>query len=128
MVSKERQKELNKRHYENNKSDYLSRAKKQHQEYRKWFRDLKKTLKCSRCPENYWACLDFHHLYDKDESVNKLVGRMVSKNRVLEEIDKCVVLCANCHRKEHHPPERQLSKFIDLCSYDYMETWDRLED
>jgi len=34
------------------------------------------------------------------------VGEMVtygySRNRIQDEIEKCSVLCANCHRKEHY--------------------------
>lgn len=103
LSKKERQREINKRHYINNKSDYLDRSRVQRIAYRAWFRDFKKTLKCSKCQESHWACLDFHHLGDKDSTVNELVSRMVSKDRVIEEVKKCIVLCANCHRKEHFP-------------------------
>lgn len=66
------------------------------------FREFKKTLKCARCPEADWVCLDFHHLdpAEKDEAVSKLAER-VSWERLMEEVKKCIVLCANCHRKEH---------------------------
>ena len=67
-----------------------------------WFHDLKKGLKCSLCPETFWASLDFHHRDPKTKTQN--VSRMVrdgwSKARILIEIAKCDVLCKNCHAKE----------------------------
>jgi len=69
-----------------------------------WFRELKSKLKCSRCSESHQACLDFHHRDPKTKE--KEVAATVSnygwaKERILKEIAKCIVLCANCHRKEH---------------------------
>ena len=64
---------------------------------------------CVKCGENDPACLDFHH---RDGKRNKLgnIGeiRRFSNERILAEIAKCDVLCANCHRKHHHS-ERQRS-------------------
>jgi hypothetical protein len=70
---------------------------------RAWFTAFKKTLRCARCPESHPYCLDFHHLDPtvKSNTVPALVKKGVPKERVLAEIAKCVVLCANCHRKEH---------------------------
>ena len=47
-----------------------------------------------------WRCLDFHHLRDKINNVSNLVGQAFGKKRLLEEMQKCKILCANCHRKE----------------------------
>ena len=62
---------------------------------------------CTRCPEKDLACLDFHH---RDGKKNKLGNlgkiRSYSDKRILAEIAKCDVLCANCHRK-HHRDERE---------------------
>lgn len=62
---------------------------------------------CIRCGEKHPACLDFHH---RNGKLNKLgnIGqiRRYSFPRILAEIEKCDVLCANCHRK-HHYDERQ---------------------
>lgn len=69
----------------------------------KWFSDYKKTLKCERCPENHPACLDFHHR-DPKTKLFKVGGAAPSgmpQAKVMAEIAKCAVLCANCHRKEH---------------------------
>jgi|SRR5271166_5530191 len=68
-----------------------------------WLRELKKTLKCNRCPESFWGCLDFHHCdpAEKDLSVADAVKHSWSKKRILAEIAKCEVLCKNCHAKEH---------------------------
>jgi hypothetical protein len=67
-----------------------------------WFREYKTTLKCSRCPESDSCCLDFHHKNPKikDGPVSVLASRWSTK-RLLTEIKKCIVLCANCHRKLH---------------------------
>ena len=48
------------------------------------------------------SCIfDFHHRdpNEKDINVVKIKGR--SWKRIVIELDKCDVLCANCHRLEH---------------------------
>src|SRR5437763_16015972 len=78
----------------------------QKRELRRWLNEYKATLCCSRCAENHPACLDFHHLdpHTKVDGITELIKRIVSKQRILDEIAKCEVICANCHRKEHYAP------------------------
>lgn len=68
-----------------------------------WFREVKKSLSCERCGDSHPACLDFHHLdpSEKDFTISMAGGQGYSKNRILNEISKCIVLCSNCHRKLH---------------------------
>lgn len=54
---------------------------------------------CICCGEKDVACLDFHHIKDKYEQLSHMLSH--SKDTISNEIDKCVVLCANCHRKLH---------------------------
>jgi hypothetical protein len=67
------------------------------------FKQIKSTLKCNRCPENHPACLEFHHTDPtiKEGNVGESIRKWSTK-RLLAEIEKCEVLCANCHRKEHY--------------------------
>lgn len=71
---------------------------------RVWLTDLKSKLKCEHCGENTPICLDFHHIdpEKKSKSVAVLMCSGVKKGRILAEIKKCIVLCANCHRKLHY--------------------------
>lgn len=58
--------------------------------------------KCEKCGDTRSWVLDFHH---KDPSQKEFtIGRMKkSSEGVLKvEIDKCVCLCANCHREFHY--------------------------
>lgn len=66
--------------------------------------DLKASLGCAKCGDRRSYVLDFHH---KDPSIKEdTVARMLSNayalERVMEEIEKCVCLCANCHREFHY--------------------------
>lgn len=90
---------------------YMKRRKLQIQknsEYRRknptkdWFQKLKLKLKCSKCEENHPACLEFHHIDPSQKSftISSMI-RKLPKEDILKEIEKCQVLCANCHRKEH---------------------------
>lgn len=56
---------------------------------------------CKLCPENDIDCLDFHHVNptEKEDTISTLVWS--STPILVAEIAKCVVLCANCHRKLH---------------------------
>ncbi len=48
------------------------------------------------------AALDFHHKdpSEKDFSIGRTRTMKLSK-RVKEELDKCILICSNCHREIH---------------------------
>lgn len=62
---------------------------------------LKLNRGCDRCGYNKCAAaLEWHHPnQDKDGDPSSLLRS--SLNKYLEEIKKCELLCANCHREEH---------------------------
>lgn len=92
-----------KNHYLKNKEGYLKRNQKKREKLKKWFINYKQTLKCSICPESRYWVLDFHHRdpSKKDGDVYKLL-MTIGKNKGLKEMEKCDVLCANCHRDVHY--------------------------
>lgn len=62
--------------------------------------------KCSKCgyDSGYDKCnaaLDLHHINPNKKVIepSKLYGR--SWNNIKEEVDKCILLCNNCHKKAH---------------------------
>jgi len=59
---------------------------------------------CSQCPENHIAALDFHHRdpNQKEQSIARLSRNGISLDRIKKEIEKCDILCSNCHRKLHY--------------------------
>jgi len=54
---------------------------------------------CEECGETDIRVLEFHHIGQKDKAIVTLVSGGYSVERIQEEIAKCQVLCANCHRK-----------------------------
>ncbi|MEK6860588.1 MAG: hypothetical protein AABY07_01335 [Nanoarchaeota archaeon] len=79
---------------------------------REWFKDLKQNLKCNRCDENHPATLHFHHIDPKKKimSLAMMINHAWSKEKILLEMEKCEVLCANCHAKEHYNGDYSISK------------------
>lgn len=98
------QSECTKKHYRNNKSAYLDRSKKQKIKLIEWYKNYKNSLSCEKCGEDHISCLQFHHIDKNDKRFNISYGASVafSINKILEEIEKCIVLCANCHFKLHY--------------------------
>jgi hypothetical protein len=100
------------RHKDHLGADALARRKANRQKRQRtivtWFAELKASLACRRCGEDHPACLQFHHsdAKQKEISVADAVRRGFGRKRMLAEIAKCEVLCANCHAK-HHARERQ---------------------
>lgn len=89
-------------HYKKNKERYLENLANRREELANWFKEYREKLSCKVCGEaRYWV-LDFHHKRDKETEVTKMLHSGFSKEKILEEIDKCMVLCSNCHRDLHY--------------------------
>ena len=54
---------------------------------------------CVDCGEKDIIVLEFDHLRDKKKGIAHLVKDVVRWNTIAEEIEKCEVVCANCHAK-----------------------------
>ncbi len=95
--------------YRQNKQYYIDNSRENYKKYRARNREnlaqYLRDKKCSRCPEDDSVCLDFHHLGNKIDTVSDLSGRGAPWEKVLQEIQKCIILCSNCHRKEHRNGE-----------------------
>ena len=62
--------------------------------------------KCNDCTVSYptfpYVVFDFHHLNPKEKDFNWDKLKLQSAETIFEELNKCVLLCANCHRLRHH--------------------------
>jgi hypothetical protein len=97
--------------YERNKEYQKENACKHRVEYRENLREYVYqyllTHPCegylpdgSKCTETDPAVLQFHHVRGtKTTDVSVLIGRGSSLEKLREEIDKCQVLCSNCHAR-----------------------------
>jgi len=103
IVKQTKQRTYANTYYQNNKAKVLATTKASVKKYKEQWRSFKATLACVKCGQNHPATLDFHHIDSstKEASVNKLIKYRAFK-RAMEEVKKCVVLCANCHRIHHH--------------------------
>lgn len=71
---------------------------------RRWTTVYKRTAGCSRCGTTDARCLEFHHLNPETKvaGVGEMISNSYPASDVIEEVGKCHVLCANCHRTEHY--------------------------
>ena len=86
------------------KTDYYrrkqpARNKKRKEDIRKLLAE-RKDVPCEDCDHKYpTMCMEFDHVRgEKKFNVAESTGRMFSDKTILEEIAKCEVVCANCHR------------------------------
>lgn len=115
---REKQKESSRRHYLKNKDKILARQRLVQPERKKsavekrrelalWLDSLKEGQACVDCGIVYptWAC-DYHHIDPSTKILNitAMVSALYSKKKILEEIEKCVYVCAICHRGRHYDP------------------------
>lgn len=72
------------------------KMRERHTKIKKWFSDLRSTMKCIQCGEDHPACLDFHHRDPKTKvrAVAQMVADAFSKTNILKEraADNCQTL------------------------------------
>ena len=95
--------DYHKEHYAANKDKYKEQSKLARQRKREWYMGIMDDKSCQHCGESDPVVLDWHHTdpTTKEASVSWLLQNR-SRKAILEEIDKCICLCANCHRRAHH--------------------------
>ena len=60
-----------------------------------------KNKQCINCGEDDHIVFDFHHVDPSKKDFIISGGYMRKWEKILIEINKCVILCANCHRRVH---------------------------
>lgn len=92
--------------YKRNRERTLKRTREIKKQKRKEFQEYKAGLACFFCGFQHPAVIDFHHPEKSgEEKVSELVGKGCFK-KAYQEAEKCIPLCANCHRI-HHWIERE---------------------
>ena len=82
-----------------NKNKYYDISKKSDQKLRREMTEYKVSKGCLHCGENHPAVLELHHLDPLVKEFNP--SDAGGRRRFYEEVEKCIVLCSNCHRKVH---------------------------
>lgn len=91
--------------FSDNKDTQQARITANSQRVRKeaytWIRDYCLTHPCIDCGETDWVVLEFDHRdrATKLFAVSEMIQRQYSLSKIIEEIAKCDVRCASCHRR-----------------------------
>lgn len=104
--------EYNKKWYAKNKKKKKEQAKKSRKRAvkrnRKYVEANKINNPCS-CGETETCCLSYHHFKDdKEGNISDMVNKGYSIKRIQTEINKCKVMCLNCHAKLHNKEKNDL--------------------
>lgn len=67
---------------------------------RHFLHNLKANSCCKSCDEKDLCCLEFHHTKNKSFNISDAIWRF-GLSKLKSEINKCIILCSNCHRKIH---------------------------
>lgn len=85
---------------EKQKAVVLARNQRYKEELRVWIRDIKSNTPCADCKILHpWFVMDFDHVFDEKEyNISMMLVSGYSKSKIQKEIDKCELVCSNCHR------------------------------
>jgi hypothetical protein len=88
----------------NRRKNVLESSRKRMIRNREFVKNYKEGRKCELCGyNNYPQLLEFHHKNRKEKTngVNLLMKTLKNLRIIEEEIKKCRLLCANCHKELH---------------------------
>lgn len=98
--------------YTNNdkrKKDIRTNSRRRNLNTLKWKNELTSTKGCADCGVTDFRVLDFDHVSDdKVDNISSMIRAGRSRSMIIDEMNKCEVVCANCHRIRTY--ERRASK------------------
>ena len=98
------------KHYLKNRSQYIENAFLSKERIRAYVR-TRKNKPCADCGIKYpYYVMQFDHLNDKEYSIASLVNYN-NRAKLDREIDKCEVVCANCHAERTH--QRGVAQLVE---------------
>lgn len=86
-----------KEHYNSNKQYYVDKASVNNKKYLTEFIDFLKTKSCVDCGNTDIRTFEFDHKSNKSFNIATRAGR-IPLDTLMLEINKCDVVCANCHK------------------------------
>ncbi len=93
-----------KKHYLENKEYYIKKARKRNlvlrRDAQRFIWNYLNTKECVDCKEKDVTVLEFDHIADKNMSISKMITYNFSIAQIRNEIKKCQIRCANCHRRK----------------------------
>ncbi len=78
----------------------LARCKIRHAKIKMLVDEYKRQHPC-RCGEKEIVCLEFHHLDPNEKEFSISGNHQRQEAKIVAEMEKCIVVCANCHKKIH---------------------------
>jgi HNH endonuclease len=95
-------KNTNKEHYRKNKTVYADKSKLAKIKNLINKNEYLKSHPCVACGENDPIVLEFDHIdsTSKKMEIYKMISYGYTWDNILKEIEKCQVLCANCHKRK----------------------------
>lgn len=93
------------KHYAEKKEEYVRRAiernKKNRLVLKTKFLEFLEGKVCTMCGYDKQVALEFHHRdpTTKSETVSRMLHSGYAWGSILKEIEKCDIVCANCHRE-----------------------------
>ena len=75
-----------------------------YQKKKEIIQEWKSEQSCCKCGDKRGYVLDYHHIdpSTKTDTIARMTSNNYTLTTVQEEIKKCVVMCANCHREWHY--------------------------
>ena len=85
-------------HNKEQKREYMRKMREQVRQYIM----EQKNKPCHDCGLSFPpVCMDYHHDGDKNFEIGASTNTTINLEKIQTEIDKCVLLCACCHRLRH---------------------------
>lgn len=102
MRDKNKHKKASHQSYLRNKTVIRARNLRDKKRKREYIQKLK-SVPCMDCKNSFNpVAMDFDHREGSDKKMNVSMLCNYSWDRLLKEIEKCDIICSNCHRIRHY--------------------------